>query len=268
MLMFRLVNGPATFQAMMNKILSEFLDYGVVVYLDDVLIYSKNYEEHVELGQKLIARLDEHRVVISVKKSVLHVPSVESLGYSVAVDGVTMSERKVESIKKERSPKSVKEVQIFIGFANFYRRFIKNCSKICKEIMETLKGNRRDFSWGMKQEEAFEELKDRFTTAPILAHFYPEKETAVETDASDFALGSVLSEFLDCRSHPVVFHSRKLSSAEQNYKIHDKELLAILKALMEWKCYRLEADKSITVYIDYQNLQHFLTTKKLNLRQV
>jgi len=144
---FGLVNAPAPFQAMMNKILREFLDHGVVVYLDDILIYSENYKEHVELVKKVLARLEEHRLAISLKKSVFHVPSVEFLGYIVAVDGVTISERKVESIKKWRSPRSVKEVQIFIGFATFYRRFIKDFSKICKPITETLKGNLRDFSW-------------------------------------------------------------------------------------------------------------------------
>jgi len=265
---FGLVNAPATFQAMMNKILREFLDHGVVVYLDNILIYSENYEEHIELVKKVLARLEEHRLAISLKKLVFHVPLVEFLGYIVAVDGVTMSERKVESIKKWRSPQSVKEVQICIGFANFYRRFIKDFSEICKPITETLKGNPRDFSWGKEHEEAFEELKHRFTIAPILAHFYPERETVVETDASDFALGCVLSQFLDCRLHPVAFHSRKLSPAERNYEIHDKELLAILQAFTEWKCYLAGADKPITVYTDHQNLQHFLTTKKWNPRQV
>jgi len=99
---FGLVNAPATFQAMMNKILREFFDHGVVGYLDDILIYSENYEKHVELVKKVLARLEEHRLAISLKKLVFHVPSVEFLGYIVAVDGVTMSQRKVESIKKWR----------------------------------------------------------------------------------------------------------------------------------------------------------------------
>ena len=240
----------------------------VVMYLDDILVYSENYEEHVELVRKVLARLEGHRLAISLKKSVFHVPSVEFLGYIVAVDGVTMSEKKVESIKKSRSPGSVKEVQIVIGFANFYRRFIKDFSKICKPITETLKGNPRDFSWGKEQEEAFEEPKHRFTTAPILADFYPERETVVETDPSDFALGCVLSPFLDCRLHHVAYHSRKLSPAERNYQIHDKELVGILEAFTEWKCYLAGADKPITVYTDHQNLQYCLTTKKWNPRQV
>jgi len=206
--------------------------------------------------------------VVSIKKSEFHVKAVEFLGYIVATDGVTMSTRKVDSIRKWQAPRSVKEVQISLGFANFYRRFIENFSKICKPITETLKGDKQKFSWGREQNIAFGKLKQQFTTAPILSHFYPERETVIKTDASDFALGAILSQFQDKRLHPVAFHSRKLNSAERNNEIHHKELLAILEAFMEWKHYLYSADKPITVYTDHQNLQHFLTTKKWNQRQI
>ena len=162
----------------------------------------------------------------------------------------------------------MKEVQIFIGLANFYHRFIKDFSKICKPITATLKGNPKDFSWGTEQEEPFEELKSGFTTAPILAHFYPESETVVETYAREFAFGCVLSQFLDIRLDPVAFHSRKLSLAKWNYRIQDMELLAILETFTPWKCYLAGADNLITVTNDHHNLQHFLTTKKWNPEQV
>jgi len=98
-----------------------------------------------------------------------------------------------------------------------------------------LRGSRKDFHWGREQEEAFEELKRRFTTAPILLHCYPGRRTVVETDTGDFALGSLLSQYQGRRLHPVAFHSRKLNSAKTNYEIHDKELLAIMEAFKEWK---------------------------------
>ena len=192
---FGLVNAQATFQAMMNKILREFLDHGVVVYLNDILIYLNSEEEHIELLRKVLAKLKEHQLAVSVTKSVFHVKSVEYLGYIVTTDGVTMSERKVDSIKRWKSPRSVKEVQIFIGFANFYRRFIKGFSDICTPITETLKGDKSKFHSGPKQDKAFEELKRRFITAAILEHFYLDREMVVATDASDFALGCVLSQF-------------------------------------------------------------------------
>ena len=117
---FGLINAPATFQAMMNTILRDFLDHEVVVYLDDILIYSKNEEEHIALVKKVLAQLEEYDLAVSTTKSVFHVKEVEFLGYMVAVDGVTMSERKAQSIKDWKHPQLVKEGQIFIGFANFY----------------------------------------------------------------------------------------------------------------------------------------------------
>jgi len=172
-----------------------------------------------------------------------------------------MSERKVKSVQNWAHPRSVNEVQIFIGFTNFYRQSIKHFSKVCKPITETLKGNPKDFHWGREQEEAFEELKKRFTTAPIVSHFYPRRRTVVETDASDCALGCVRSQYQGRQVHPVAFHSRKLNSAERNYEIHDKELLAIMEGFMEWKRYLWGEEEPVTVYTDHQNLQSFLTKK-------
>jgi len=131
-----------------------------------------------------------------------------------------------------------------------------------------LKGNSKDFHWGREQEEAFEELKKRFTTAPILSHFYLGRRTVVETEARDFALGGVLSQYLGRRLHPVAFHSGKLNSAERNYEIDDKELLAIMEAFKEWKRYLSGEEEPITVYSDHQNLQSFLTKKVWNQQQI
>jgi len=136
---FGLVDAPATFQAMMNTILRELLDHGVVVYLADILIYSKTMEEHEALVKQVLTRLERHELGVSLKKSVFHVDTVEFLRYIVGKAGVTMSEKKLESIFNWRAPRSVKDVQIFIGFANFYQRFIKNFSKISKPITDTLK---------------------------------------------------------------------------------------------------------------------------------
>jgi len=130
---------------MMNKILTEFLDHGLVVYLDDILIYSESEEEHIELVKKVLLKLEKHQLAVSVTKSVFQVESVEFLGYIVGIDGVTMSERKVDSVMNWRAPRSVNEVQIFIGFPNLYRQFIQVFSKICTPITETLKGDKSKF---------------------------------------------------------------------------------------------------------------------------
>ena len=143
---FGLVNAPATFQTMMNEILGEFLDQGVVVYIDDILIYSQTLEDHVILVQKVLQRLRKYRMAISLEKSVFHVKKVNFLGYVVATDGVTMNEKKVDSIKFWKALASVRDIQIFIGFANFYRRFIKNFSAICAPITNLLKGDTKNSS--------------------------------------------------------------------------------------------------------------------------
>ena len=179
-----------------------------------------------------------------------------------------MSERKVQSIKDWKHPRSVKEVPIFIGFGNFYRRFITDFSKICKPIRETLKGDSRKFNWGPEQIKVFEEWKKGFITAPIVCHFFSDREIIFETDGSDFTLGCVLSQFKEKRLYPIAFHSRKLSDAEPNYEIHDNDFIAILEALKEWPHYLVGTKDPITVYTDWQNLQNFLTTKVWNQRQI
>ena len=122
----------------------------MVVYLDNILIYSENKEERIELVKQVLAKLEEHQLAVSVIKSVFHVESVQFLEYIVGINGVTMSEEKVESVMNWRAPRSVNEVQIFISFANFYRQFIKDFSKICTPITETLKGDKTKFHWGSK----------------------------------------------------------------------------------------------------------------------
>jgi len=204
---FRLVNAPATLQTRMNKILREFLDHGVVLYLDDIQIYSENVDDHSNLDQKDLLLLEQHDLAVSLKKSVSYEEQAEFLGYIVKTSGVTISDRKVKSVQNWVHPRWVKEVLILIGFANFYRRLIKGFTKVYKPITETLKGNPKDFHWGREQEQAFEQLKTRFTTAPILSHFYPGTKIVVETDASELALECVLSQYERRGLHPVGLHS-------------------------------------------------------------
>jgi len=135
---------------------------------------------------------------------------------------------------------------------------------VCQPITERLKGNPKDFHWGREQEEGFEEYKRRFTTAPILSHFYTRRKTVLDTDASNFALGCVLSLYQGRRLHPVAFHSRQWNSDERNYVIHDKELLAIMEWFQEWKRYLWGEEEPMTVYTNHQNLESFLTNKVWN----
>jgi hypothetical protein len=265
---FGLTNAPATFQDMMNHIFRDMIDLGLLVYIDDLLIYAKTKEEHDGIVKEVLQRLRVNRLAISADKCAWRQSEVEFLGYVIGREGIKMSEEKVKGVLEWRSPASLVETQAFLGFANFYRRFIKDYSRVARPITELTKKSAKDWKWTPEAEQAFTELKNRFTSAPILAHFDPEQPVIVETDASDFALGSILSQRnKENRLHPVAFHSRKFTSAEINYEIHDKELLAIVDSFKHWRRYLEGAAHQVQVFSDHQNLEYFTTTKVLNRRQ-
>jgi hypothetical protein len=250
---------------MMNHILKDLLDKGVVVYIDDIQIYAKNTEQHDKLVEELVERLGKNDMVISPEKCVWAEKEVEFLGYIITPDGMTMAKDKTEAIQDWQTPQSLRDVQSFLGFANFYRRFIFGFSTICRGLTESTKGDNKDWRWSPEMEKAFVNLKEYFTTAPILTHFKPKHQCIVETDGSDFALGAVLSQKEDDDMlHPIAYHSRKFSPAEINYEIHDKELLAVVDSFKIWRRYLEGALLTVLVYTDHQNLEYFTTTKVLN----
>jgi len=189
---------------------------------------------------------------------------VEFLGYVIGREGIKMSNDKVQAVLSWKIPKSLTEVQSFLGFANFYRRFIQDYSKVAQPLTELTKKMEK-WEWNDEVERAFEELKQRFTSAPILAHFDAQKPVIIETDASDFAIGAVLSQRdNEGRLHPVAFHSRKFQPVEINYEVHDKELLAVVDAFKHWRRYCEGAAHQVQVFSDHQNLEYFTMTKVLN----
>ncbi|KAH0604554.1 uncharacterized protein H6S33_006931 [Morchella sextelata] len=178
-----------------------------------------------------------------------------------------MSEHKVEAVKEWPVPENIKAVQAFLGFANFCRRFIEGFSKVCKPLTYLLQKDKKWY-WTSVHEQAFEELKRLFTSAPILLHFDTSRRTVVETDASDFAKGAVLSQYGDDgKLHPVGFYSKKFSPAEINYDIHDKEMGAIVASFREWEHMLKSCEQEITVFTDHKNLQYFNSTKVLTRQQ-
>ena len=163
----------------------------------------------------------------------------------------------MQAVLEWKTPESLVEVQSFLGFANFYRCFIQDYSGIARPLTElTKKEKKEEWAWNLEAQQAFVELKQCFTTAPILPHFNPTKQVIIESDASDFALGAVLSQRdEENRLHPVAFHSRKFQPAEINNEIHDKTLLAVVDALKHWQCYCEGAAHQIQVFSDHQNLE-------------
>jgi transposase InsO family protein len=265
---FGLTNAPATFQAMINNALRPHLDKFVVAYLDDILIYSKTEKEHIEHVTTVLKALAEYQLKVRLEKSVFHTKSTEFLGYIVSTEGLKMQPNKVRAILDWPDLRNVKDVQQFLGLANYYRRFIHMFSGIVGPLTQ-LTRKETPFRWGLGEIEAFKKIKTSFTTDPVLVTFDPERKITVETDASDYAMAATISQPDDNgKLHPVAYYSRKFSDAERNYDIHDKELLAIVAAFKEWRVY-LEGPKyPVQVLTDHKNLLYFTSTKELNQRQV
>ena len=263
---FGLTNAPATFQSMINDVLRPFLDVFVVVYLDDILIFSDSLEEHTKHVSTVLEQLSQHDLFVKAKKCEFHVTSTEFLGYNISPSGISMNENKVKAIKDWPQPKNKHNVQVFMGFCNFYRRFISNFSGIAKPLY--LLTGKDSFQWNESCNAAFDKLKNAFTSAPMLKHYVPNAPTFVETDASNYALGAVLSQKQeDGKVNPIAFFARSLSGAEQNYEIYDKEMLGIVKALKHWRTYLKNMSEPTIIQTDHKNLEYFTTTKVLNQRQ-
>ena len=262
-----LTNAPAAFQHFMNDIFSDMLDVSVIVYLDDILIYSDNIEEHKKHVREVLRRLRKHGLYAKPEKCSFHSDSVDYLGFILSPEGLTMDEAKVKVIQEWPEPRRVKDVQSFLGFANFYRRFIDNYAKIVIPLTRLTRKS-IPFQFSDQAREAFNNLKKAFTSAPILSHWIPEAPIIVETDASDYAVAAILSNVnSDQEVHPVAFYSRSLSTAELNYDTHDKELLAIFSAFKVWRHYLEGPPAPVDVVTDHKNLEYFSTTRMLTRRQ-
>ena len=265
---FGLCNAPATFQNYINHVLHDILDDYCTAYLDDVLVFSKTRAEHTKHVEEVIHRLGAAGLQIDIGKSEFYTKKTKYLGLIISTDGMTMDPEKVQALQAWKDPTSVKELQQFLGFANFYRRFIQGYSTLITPMTKLL---RKDVNWAWESEQAdaFKALKKAFTTAPVLAYFDYTKRTVVETDASNWASGGVLSQFNDDgKLRPVAFFSSKHTVAECNYEIYDKELLAIVKALEEWRPELQGTENPFEIITDHKNLQTFMSTKQLNQRQV
>ncbi|KAJ6437919.1 reverse transcriptase [Purpureocillium lavendulum] len=265
---FGLCNAPASFQHYINHTLYDQLDKICTAYLDDVLVYSQTRKEHRQHVREVIDRLIEAGLQIDINKCEFETTKTKYLGLIIASDGIQMDPDKVATVTGWEKPANVRELQRFLGFANFYRRFIRDFSSICRPLNDLLR-KESAWCWAERQQHAFMQLKTAFTTGPALAFFDYNRKTVLETDASDWASGGVLSQYDDDGSlRPVAYFSSKHSAAECNYEIYDKELLAIIKALEEWRPELQGNASEFEIMTDHKNLEYFTTTKVLNQRQV
>ena len=261
---FGLCNAPATFMTLMHKVLHPYLDKFVIVFLDDILIFSKTPEEHVEHVRLVLAALAEHRLQAKLSKCTFAAPSVDFLGHTVSGAGIAADRRKVAAVEQWPVPQNVHDVRSFLGLVGYYRRFINKFSFIAAPMTDLLKHECK-WHWDAKHQEAFEQLKTAMVSAPVLLMPDVTKPFHVYADASQFAVGAVLMQDHGAGLQPVAYESRKLTPAEQNYPIHEIELLAVINALKVWRCY-LEGGEFIT-NTDHQSLKYLMTQPNLSRRQ-
>jgi transposase InsO family protein len=264
---FGLTNGPATYQRYMNDVLFDYLDDFCTAYLDDILVYSEDPLDHTLHVQKVLQRLRDAGLQVDIKKCEFHVTRTKYLGFIISTDGIEVDPDKVSVVRDWQAPTTVRGIQSFLGFCNFYRRFIRNYGVVAKPLVRLTKTG-VPFQFDRNCWEAFEELKSRLTSSSILRHYDPELQSMVETDASDGVIAGVLSQqHLDGEWYPVAYFSKTMAPAECNYGIHDKEMLAIVKSLDQWRPELQNTAKKIQIYTDHKALEYFMTTKQLTGRQ-
>jgi len=215
----------------------------------------------------VLLRLREAGLQADIKKSEFSVRRTKYLGFIISTEGIEVDPEKTETIRNWEPPTTVRGVQSFLGFCNFYRKFILNYGRIARPLT-ALTRKENPFFWDARCRAAFTELKNRLVDAPLLVHFNPQYESMVETDASDGVLGGVLLQLQPSHEwHPVAYYSKTMIPAEINYPIHDKEMLAIVRALEAWRPELEGIPTRIRIVSDHKALEYFMTTKALTGRQ-
>ena len=237
--------------------------------MDDILIYTDgNENDHWETVRSVLKKLNKASLYLDIDKCKFLCQKVKYLGFIIeAGKNIIVDPEKVKAILEWKPPSTVKGIRSFLGFANFYRCFIDNFSEIAAPLIDLTKKN-YTWKWGDKESEAFEKLKKIFASEPVLAQWNPDRETILEADCSGYAMGGCLSQTDDQgRLRPVAYFSKRLNGAEVNYPIHDKELLAIIACMKEWKAELQSVSKPFTILTDHKNLDYFSTKRLLSERQ-
>jgi len=255
---FGLCNGPAAFQLWINEVLMEHIDMCCIVYLDDVLIDSNTLQQHRKDFSNILEAIRKSGMKVKPSKCEFHQTETEYLGFIIGQEGVRTDPVKKQAIWDWTTPKKIKEIQCFLGFCNFYRRFIEGFSRTAKPLYaRTKKECIGNWEWGDKEQQAFDELRTKLTTAPVLVYCNPLAPTTIETDASKYVCSGILSpQCQDGKWRPVAYRSKTMSDAECNYDIHDKELLAIVQPFHELRRYTRGSPKTATGPHRPQELSH------------
>jgi hypothetical protein len=257
---FGLTNAPAYFMYLMNSVFMPELDKFIVVFIDDILVYSKSEEEHVGHLHVVLQRLREHHLYAKLSKCDFWLKEIKFLGHTISQAGIAVDPDKVQEVMNWKPPTTVRQIRSFLRLAGYYQRFIPDFSRIAKPITELLKKEAK-FVWGQMCEDAFHALRQRLTTALVLAQPDSSKPFDVYCDASGTGLGCVLMQ--DNRVN--AYASRALRPHEQNYPTHDLELAAVVHALKMWRHYLMGTHCNI--FTNHKSLKYIFTQANLNMRQ-
>jgi hypothetical protein len=257
---FSLTNAPAYFMYLINSVFMDYLDKFVVVFIDDILIYFQNEQEHEEHLRKVLQRLRDCQLYAKLSKCEFLISEVLFLGHIINREGLDVDPKKVTTILDWKAPKDVRGIKSFIRMAGYYRCFIEGFSKITRP-MTTLFGKKVEFKWTLACQESFEMLKQKLTTSPVLILLDVHKPFLVYCDASYTGLGCVLMQ----EGRVVAYSSRQLKVHQKNYPTHDLELAAVVHALKTWRHYLY--GQKCDIYTDHKSLKYIFTQSELNMRQ-
>ncbi|KAI3827455.1 hypothetical protein L1987_01530 [Smallanthus sonchifolius] len=257
---FGLTNAPAVFMDLMNRVCRPFLDRSVIVFIDDLLIYSRSEGDHAYHLREILEVLQKEKLYAKFSKCAFWLREIQFLGHVINERGITVNPSKIMAVKEWSSPKTPSEIRSFLGLAGYYRRFIENFSQIALP-MTKLTRKETKFVWSPEQESAFQLLKEKLTKAPVLSLPDFTEDFVVYSDASHSGLGCVLMQ----RGKVIAYASRQLKTHEVNYPTHDLELAAVVFALKIWRHYLYGA--KCTIYTDHKSLKYFFDQKDLNMRQ-
>jgi hypothetical protein len=257
---FGLTNAHAYFMYLMNSVFMSELDKFVVVFIDDILIYSKSEAEHAKHLCIVLQRLRDHKLYAKFSKCEFWLDSVKFLGHTIFKDGISVDPSKVQEFMDWKPPKSVHQIRSFLGLAGYYRQFIPDFSRIAKPMTELLKKGVK-FVWSDECDKAFRTLREHLTSAPVLTQPDMSKPFEVFCDASGTGLGCVLMQ----ENRVIVYASRALRPHEKNYPTHDLELAAVVHALKLWRHYLMS--NRCNIYTDHKSLKYIFTQSALNMRQ-
>jgi RNase H-like domain found in reverse transcriptase/Reverse transcriptase (RNA-dependent DNA polymerase) len=269
---FGLTNAPAVFQRRMNQVLAPFIDQFVVVYLHNILIFSKSHDEHDRHVKQVLKVLDKAGMILKIEKCKFFQPEVKFLGHMVSKDGIRPDPAKVQKILDWSTPRNITDVRSFTNFARFFGRYVKKFADVTLPLMDLMQGSPKkgaSIQWTELEENAFNELKHQFTSPPCLVHLQPGETVYVDIDCSDRAIGGCILQYVldpdgKKRLHPVAFESKKLSATEQRYSVQEREMLAVKHCLNHWR-YLIEGSP-IIVRLDHESLKGFRTQKHVTKR--